>query len=605
MKRNAKEHALIRSALIWPTIAFLTIVTAISGVVYLPVPVVDYILEQDLRERSELWERRVVMHLEDVHETFHEGVLTPAEHEFLSVLPEASDVYRFKLYQADGTLFWSTRSSDLSGHTEKNPHLLTLAQNKSIYHHEGLSAHEIEGLHLHAHDTNVETTHEVAELHVPIIHHGEFLGAIEFYSDITDIRNLFIARVHMTLIVLSIAAVCVMVTVAIVISRANRARYNALEVRSESERNLMDQQLHLAQEVKLLGELNEWLQSSRSLDELFDMVIKFMRHMLPECAGSIYVYSNSRDVLDGVSSWNDGALKRHIHPEACWGLRRGRTYTYGTSEVDFVCEHAEPHDETPYFCFPILAHGETVGLMHLKKRPDVNVEAFLAARKLAQMCAEQISMAIANVRMRDQLQEQSIRDPLTGLFNRRHMIDRLRHLVDLSGRSSRKVHVIYLDLDHFKRFNDTHGHDAGDFVLRAVGEVLDASCSNDEVACRMGGEEFVVLWPDVSEADLKTRLSALCRKISGLSLSYQGKTLPKITASVGVANTPDHGNLPQDVLRAADEAMYLAKHNGRDQVIFAGQGAETTSGTSSKGKALHGSDHSATESAKIPSVAAE
>lgn len=302
------------------------------------------------------------------------------------------------------------------------------------------------------------------------------------------------------------------------------------------------------------------------------MVIKFMSHMLPECAGSIYVYSNSRDVLDGVSAWNEGVVKRHIHPESCWGLRRGRTYTYGASEVGFVCEHAEPHDHAPYFCFPVLAHGETVGLMHLKKRPNVSDHALLSVRKRAQMCAEQISMAIANVRMRDQLQEQSIRDPLTGLFNRRYMIDRLRHLVNLSGESSRAVHVIYLDLDHFKRFNDTHGHDAGDFVLRAVGEALDASCVDDAVACRMGGEEFVLLWPDLTDAELEKRLGALRVKISGLQLTYQTKTLPKITASIGVATTPHHGRLPQDILRAADEAMYDAKNNGRDQIVYAGSG---------------------------------
>lgn len=255
--------------------------------------------------------------------------------------------------------------------------------------------------------------------------------------------------------------------------------------------------MQLAREVKLLGELNVWLQSSRSLDELFEMVSRFMTHMLTDCEGSVYVYSNSRDVLDGAASWNSGRVKPHIHPEECWGLRRGRTYTYGTSEVDFVCEHAEPHGDRPYFCFPILAHGETVALMHLKAAEGTSIDEFRAHQRLAQMCAEQISLAIANVQMRDQLHERSVRDPLTGLFNRRHMTDQLRKLLNRTGDTDPCFSLIYVDVDHFKKFNDNHGHDAGDMVLRAVGDVLDRACDGDEIACRMGGEEFMLVLPDL------------------------------------------------------------------------------------------------------------
>lgn len=560
-----------REGLLWLALTLSTIACAFAAVIYLPTPTVDYILKQDISDQAALWQRRVVTQLEDTNQTFTTGTVAPQEDAFLKLLPAASNVYRFKLFKADGTVFWSTRDSDIGGVNNKDYFHNIVANGALYYKHEPKPASEIDGLALHALNTNADKTHEIAEVYVPVSQNGQFIGAIEFYTDITETRDLFIARVHAMLLALGSVAVAVVLFFGSILFRANQARFKELKSKSESERSLMDQQLHLAQEVKLLGELNEWLQSSRSLDELFDMVVKFMQHMLPECAGSIYVYSNSRDVLDGVSSWNEGTLKRHIHPEACWGLRRGRTYTYGTSEVDFVCEHAEPHDETPYFCFPILAHGETVGLMHLKKRPESTIEDFLATRKLAQMCAEQISMAIANVRMRDQLQEQSTRDPLTGLFNRRHMIDRLRHLVDLSGESGRTVHVIYLDLDHFKRFNDTHGHDAGDYVLRAVGEILEASCADDDLACRMGGEEFVMLWPDLDEEALSKRLATLQTKISGLALTYQSQTLPKITASIGVATAPGHGKLPQDILRAADEAMYDAKNNGRDQIVYFGR----------------------------------
>jgi diguanylate cyclase (GGDEF)-like protein len=332
----------------------------------------------------------------------------------------------------------------------------------------------------------------------------------------------------------------------------------------------MDEQLRLAREVKLLGELNEWLQSSRSLDELFDMVSKFMTHILPNAEGSVYVYSNSRDVLDGWASWNGGDHKDHIHPDSCWGLRRGRVYEYGSGEVTFVCEHAEPHDGRPYFCFPILAHGETVGLMHLRAH-SADCENFAANKKLARMCAEQISMAISNVQMRDQLHDQSVRDPLTGLFNRRHMTDSLRKGISRCQSQGSRLSLIAIDVDHFKKFNDNHGHDAGDMVLRAVGSVLEQACDGDEVACRPGGEEFTLILPDTTPEDALTRAELVRQAVEEVTVRYGEKALPRVTISIGVSHYPSHGTMPQDLMRAADEALYEAKARGRNQVYVANQ----------------------------------
>jgi diguanylate cyclase (GGDEF)-like protein len=331
----------------------------------------------------------------------------------------------------------------------------------------------------------------------------------------------------------------------------------------------MEQQLQLAREVRLLGELNEWLQSSRSLDELFDMVGKFMTHILPHCEGSIYVYSNSRDVLDGCTSWNGASHKDHIQPESCWGLRRGRTFSTGESEVSFTCEHIDSTDDRPYFCFPILAHGETVGLMTLKAASDATTEDFEAGKRLSQMCAEQISMAIANVRMRDQLHDQSVRDPLTGLFNRRHLTESLRKMITRSVKDGSPLSIVSIDVDHFKKFNDNHGHDAGDMVLRAVGSAMVQLCDGDEVACRQGGEEFMMLLPYLSKEETFDRAEKLRKTIEEITVRYGEKNLPKITISIGLAHFPDHGTMPQDLMRAADEALYEAKAKGRNQTVIA------------------------------------
>ena len=206
--------------------------------------------------------------------------------------------------------------------------------------------------------------------------------------------------------------------------------------------------------------------------------------------------------------------------------------------------------------------------MHLRAQHECE-DSFGQNKKLAQMCAEQISMAIANVRMRDQLHDQSVRDPLTGLFNRRHMTDQLRKLISRSQASGSTVSLLAVDVDHFKKFNDNHGHDAGDMVLRAVGSVLQQSCDGDEIACRMGGEEFTLILPDSSPADVLARAEKLRKAVEDIAVRYGEKTLPRITISLGVAHYPTHGTMPQDLMRAADDALYDAKARGRNQVRLA------------------------------------
>lgn len=545
---------------------------ALFGVMQISIPIVEKLMEADLRKQSELWHRRVVLHLEDPDRAFIAGGLTSDDIKYLQLLPEASDIYRFKLYNPSGTVIWSTRPEDIGllaqGHFPEE----TLQNGITSYHREQMPASEIDGLALHALSEGV-STHEVAEIFEPVISGGKVIGAMEFYTDITDVRKSFLFRVRVLLSALTTLAIATVSIVAMLLFRANRRQYTALTNRSTKEKEMMNQQLKLARNVKLLGELNEWLQSSRSLDELFDMVKKFMTHVLPDSEGSIYVYSNSRDVLDGWASWNGGTHKDHIHPDECWGLRRGRTYEFGDSEINFTCSHAEPHNDHPYFCFPILAHGETVGLLHLRAK-TLDAEVFHANRDLAQMCSEQISMAIANVRMRDELHDQSVRDPLTGLFNRRHMNETLRKTISDSQRSTDPFSVVAIDVDHFKKFNDTHGHDAGDMVLRAVGSVLQQDCDRDDVACRPGGEEFTVILPNCDLETAGERAETLRRAVENIKVRYGEKTLPRITISVGIATYPAHGTLPQMLLRSADDALYQAKAQGRNRVVVA-DGLET------------------------------
>ncbi|WP_446720304.1 sensor domain-containing diguanylate cyclase [Leisingera sp. ANG-M1] len=565
------------------TLLFVLIAAAAASgwaVFTVPEPVVDRMLEADIRKQAIHWQRRVLLHMQHAEESFEEGTIQPHDAHMLELVPQESDVFRFSLLTTEGQVFWSTRSEEI-GEYDANEFFSThVARGKIYYMHSTVPAYEVDGFPLQSSGYDSSLTREIAQVYYPLTHNGHFDGAIDFYTDITELRQTFIYRVRMSLIVMSSVALLAMAIAVLVVFKTNRIRMNQLRARAAKDQEIMASQMQLAREVKLLGELNEWLQSCRTLDELFKMVSEFMSHLLPDAEGSIYVFSNSRDVLDGCATWNGGTLKDHIQPDECWGLRRGRTYEFGSTEVEFTCNHAEPHDGRPYFCFPILAHGETVGLMHLRAMP-ARAGDFTSCKPLAQMCAEQISMAIANVRMRDQLHEQSVRDPLTGLFNRRHMNESLRKFLNNSELNCNRLSLIAIDVDHFKKFNDNHGHDAGDMVLRAVSTVLENACDGDEVACRPGGEEFTLILPSVTPEDAMTRAELLRQSVEEVTVRYGEKALPGITISAGVAHFPAHGLLPQDLLRVADEALYEAKAKGRNQVCVLGTGRDraATSGS--------------------------
>jgi diguanylate cyclase (GGDEF)-like protein len=350
----------------------------------------------------------------------------------------------------------------------------------------------------------------------------------------------------------------------------------------------------LNRETRLLSDLNEWLQSCNSLGELYRMVAEFLGRLLPGCAGSLYIYANSRDVLESAKAWNGGKMMPAMHPDDCWGLRRGRPYTFGENEIDFRCSHIEPSVTSEYCCIPILAHGETIGLLNLEFRSGSGSdgekphrEANAEQRRLGLVCAEQISLAIANVKLRDQLRDQSIRDVLTGLFNRRYMLETCRREFSRAARAGQSIGILSIDIDHFKKYNDNHGHDAGDIVLRAVGNCLENLFRNEDVPCRFGGEEFVVVLPGAETDAALRRAEQLRSKIEEIVVRYLEKNLPRITVSIGVAVFPDAGDNPQAVLKAADEALYRAKEKGRNRVELSGAAAMDSDAPELNSAAMH------------------
>lgn len=351
------------------------------------------------------------------------------------------------------------------------------------------------------------------------------------------------------------------------------AMHRAEDSETRAKQALVGEQVR-QREMSLLSELDEWLQSCQSLAELFQIVTAFMGRILPQTSGELYVYSNSRDVLDGACHWNGPGAIDHIQPDACWSLRRGRPYEFGSGTISMPCAHVEQQlsgaAAQNYVCLPIIAHGDTVGLLHIKfneDRDEASTELqSLDPRRFAIQCAEHISLAIANVRLRDELRDQSTKDVLTGLFNRRYFMETMRGELGRAQRNNSEVAIISFDADKFKTFNDNHGHDAGDVVLREIAECMRATFSKDDVLCRFGGEEFCVLMPETTLEAAFEAAEKFRRAVEAVSIIYSGSKLPPVTISGGVAAFPADAKSLQDLLAAADQALYKAKANGRNRM---------------------------------------
>lgn len=290
---------------------------------------------------------------------------------------------------------------------------------------------------------------------------------------------------------------------------------------------------------------------------------------MPGVSGAVYLLRASRDRAEQVAAWGtlaDGE-RGSIAPEECWALRRDRTHLVEDASVGMVCQHAgvnlPPHAST--VCIPLSAQGTQLGMLAL--RGDNAQE--LASLTVAEAAAEQLSLALHNLRLRETLRQQSIRDPLTGLFNRRYLEEALNHELSRCTRRVQPLSVLMLDVDHFKQFNDLHGHSGGDRVLAAIGELLLAQTRGEDICCRYGGEELTIILPEVDLATASAMAEKLRAGIDGLQVMADGVSLPKITASFGVATFPGHAGNAAQLLRKADEALYRAKQAGRNQVVSA------------------------------------
>ncbi|HLZ14051.1 MAG TPA: diguanylate cyclase [Candidatus Acidoferrum sp.] len=330
-------------------------------------------------------------------------------------------------------------------------------------------------------------------------------------------------------------------------------------------------------EITLLSQLGTLLHACLTVEEAFKVVTQFGTQLFPGESGALYILSPSRNVLESASTWGDFPAGEQVFPpDDCWALRSGRMHYVEESASAVRCRHLRASPNVAHLCVPMAAQGDTLGILHVHGNPvsdsgsDEAIRPLsLSKRQLSTAVAEQVGLALANLKLRETLRLLSVRDPLTGLFNRRFMQESLERELRRASRSAKPLAAILLDIDHFKQFNDSYGHEAGDIVLRELGALLQSQIRGEDIACRVGGEEFLLILPDTSLDTARQRAEKLREECKRISIQYGGRPLAAITLSLGISSFPEHGTASEAILRCADEALYQAKAEGRDCVVVA------------------------------------
>ena len=364
----------------------------------------------------------------------------------------------------------------------------------------------------------------------------------------------------------------------VVVARDITERKKSEQALEESNRQLRATVLELERrdrENVALGKLGDMLEMCKSAEESRDVLGQFVDKLFPGTSGNLYLLNSGNDLLEAVVTWGEAgpAGDPVIGKDDCWALRRGQLHVVEDARSKLNCQHLIVPPSGAYLCAPIMGQGEVLGMLHVQFGAAQASEPELVRRRQlesqqawALTVTEHIALALANLRLRETLRAQAVRDSLTGLYNRRHMEQALEREILRAARNGRTVGVIMLDLDHFKSFNDSHGHEAGDLLLRVLGDYLLTHVRAEDIACRYGGEEFLVILPEASPAMSRSRAEELWRGVQGLHVNFHGELLRGTTASFGVAVFPGHGSTMAELLRAADTALYAAKRQGRDRV---------------------------------------
>jgi diguanylate cyclase (GGDEF)-like protein len=298
------------------------------------------------------------------------------------------------------------------------------------------------------------------------------------------------------------------------------------------------------------------------------VIVRVAKEIFPQHGGALFVIGPSRNIVEAVADWGEvSGMELTFTPDECWALRRGRVHWVEDTHVGLLCKHLHPPLPSGYLCVPMMAQSEAVGVLHLTMQEGEQMRE--DKQRLAVAMAEHVAMALSNLRLHEKLRNQSIRDSLTGLFNRSFMEESLELELRRASRSQLPLSAIMLELDNFQYINDQYGLDFGDSMLRRTGMLLQANVRKGDVACRYSNQTFVIVLPQAPYDVGHQRAENLSNLVRTLEVKYQSTQVGHVSSSVGLAVFPGHGQTVQSLLRSAEAALNRAKNSGGNCIVVA------------------------------------
>lgn len=327
-------------------------------------------------------------------------------------------------------------------------------------------------------------------------------------------------------------------------------------------------------DLRILNDVGEKLHRCQTVHEAFPFIIEAVKTLFPESHGRISCYEDDMGYFKINAEWGgqDHYLGETFFHEDCPAIATDTSYSGHGPRQDSGCPELEDMGDEYYFCRPLKFGDRTMGLIHFHYGMDPsykNQEEWMQSRNnLAATLGEHMALALSNIRLRQKLKEESIRDPLTRLFNRRHMENMLKRELSKAQRNKNSPFgIILLDVDHFKKFNDTYGHQAGDNVLVTLAAMLSSQVRSGDVVCRYGGEEFLIALAGSSVENTGLRAEAIRKEAEKLCINYDDRCLDSVTISAGISGFREDDSNIDDIIRRADNALYKAKEQGRNRVV--------------------------------------
>ncbi|MEH2362530.1 diguanylate cyclase [Nostoc sp.] len=317
------------------------------------------------------------------------------------------------------------------------------------------------------------------------------------------------------------------------------------------------------QELIYLSDMADMLYSCESEDEVYKVVALTCSKLFPNMSGSIYIIANSKNYVQMNSIWGGERTSKEIFLQSeCWALRRGKINLLSPRNSGLMCSHLIQPVSGAHLCVPLFGQGELVGVLHIYALAEISPED----QQITEIIARTLAFALNNISIKQRLTHENLRDAMTQLFNQNYMQTITEQRLAEAERSGEPLSVIFLDIDNFKSYNSRYGHLTANIVLQGLAKLLLKSIRSFDIACRWGGEEFVIVIPNITLETLRKRVEQLRLDVEQMQLKDGDQILESITASFGIA-VSEPGITVKDFLNRADQAMLEAKRTGKNRVM--------------------------------------